>query len=472
MRFRGGYDIEFHGKPEGFLEEAAFPENLYLPLESKSFNFSVLCVSHGQRVALGDVLAKDPDNYDVPLLSPCDGEVDLEKTPGHITLESLSADDAKPYTYHDDREHIHKKMGPAGFKRYKLLNLGAWEYIKEVDTGRLPDTLSTPQAVIVSTMHLEPFLVRGDVLLKEYLRQFTRGLEHLQSLLEYQPIYLTFPKIKTDFAVKIKEQIRGYAWVKLIEVPLKYPYDNFRILSRHLGLKSSQGAVWGVDVEGVLAIDNALTTSRPCVERVISIAGSGANRALHLRLMAGYPISSIKDAYAMENAIAVDGGLLTGRLLTDDAKGVPAECKGITFVSELLSREFLGWLRPGFDRQSYSNCFMSSLCSLFPERVTNAIRGEVRPCVSCGFCEEVCPAGIMPHRLHKLIYQDDIDAVDQFRIDLCVECGLCSFVCPSKIELMHQFREMKQSILKEKEAAAAEAAKKAAIESSAPTESV
>ena len=451
------------------LRKVPLPDVLYLPLQGNSCNFSNLCVQFGQRVTLGDVLAKDPANHDVPLLAPCCGKVNLDKTPGHITLEEVSNDDARSYTYHDDLEHIHRKMGSAGLKRYKLLNLGAWEFVKEAYTGRVPNPLSTPQAVIVSTLHLEPFLVRGDVLLREHLKQFTRGLEHLQSLLEYQPIYLAFPKVKTDFAIRIKEKIRGYAWVKLIEVPLKYPYDNFEILSRHLGHKRGSEPIWSLDVEAVLAIDTALTTSRPCTERVISVGGPGAAETLHLSLMVGHPLSAIRDAYAMENTIAVEGGMLTGRLLPDDMKGTSSGCKGITFIPKLQSREFLGWLRPGFDRQSYSNCFMSSLCSVFPEHMTNAVRGELRPCVSCGFCEKVCPAGIMPHRLHKLIYQDDIDAVEQFRIDLCVECGLCSFVCPSKIELMRQFQEMKETIKAEKEAAA-EAAREAALESSSETE--
>lgn len=470
MRFRGGYDIKLHGRPGKLLKDASRPEVLHLPLQTQSFDFSALCVKQGQQVALGDVLAKDPDHYDVPLLAPYNGKVDLETAPGHITLNELSIDSSKPYTYHDDLEHIHKNMGPAGLKRYKLLNLGAWEFLREAYTGCIPDPLSAPQAVIVSTVHLEPFVARGDVLLKEYLRQFTRGLEHLQSLLEYQPIYLAFPKVKTDFALSIKEQIRGYAWVKLVEVPLRYPHGNYEILSRYLGLKRGDGSIWGIDVEGVLAVDTALTASRPCIERVISVAGPGATQSLHLRLTAGYPVSKIIDEYAAESTIAIDGGMLTGRLLTDDNKGVSSECRGVTFIPELQQREFLGWLRPGFDRQSYSDCFMSSLCTLFPERVTNAIRGEERPCISCGFCEEACPAGIMPHRLHKLIYQDDIDTVERFRIDLCVECGLCSFVCPSKLELMQQFREMKQTIVKEKEIAAAEAAKEAALEAASETE--
>ena len=79
------------------------------------------------------------------------------------------------------------------------------------------------------------------------------------------------------------------------------------------------------------------------------------------------------------------------------------------------------------------------------------MRGEGRPCVSCNFCEEVCPAGIMPYLLHKYLYGDLIEEAEQARVDLCVQCGLCSFICPSKIELREQFIEAKALIAKEKE---------------------
>ena len=464
MKLMGGYDILLEGRPSKTLQQLPEPKELFLSLHSRRFLFNEICVKDGQNVSVGEVLAKDSDNYTIPLLAPRSGRVRLNEADGQIVLTDLQMSNEKPYIFEEELPHIAQQMDSAGMKRYKLLALGAWQFFNDAYTGRLPDPLSIPQAVIVSTVNLEPYLVRGDILLKEYLSQFTRGLEHLQSLLEYQPIYLAFPKISTDFAAKIKEKIRGYAWVKLIEVPLIYPYDNFEILSRHIGLKRGQGDIWGVNVEGVLAIDNVLTASRPCVERVISVAGPGVEQPLHLRLVTGYPISKIRDEYALQNTIAIDGGILTGRLLTDDTKGVSCECKGITFIEEHQRREFLAFVRPGFDRQSYSNCFLSSLYNLFLERQTNAVRGELRPCVSCGFCEEVCPAGIIPHRLHKLIYQDHIDEIERSRIDLCIECGLCSFVCPSKIELMDQFQQMKQTILEEKAIAAADASKEASSE--------
>ena len=106
-------------------------------------------------------------------------------------------------------------------------------------------------------------------------------------------------------------------------------------------------------------------------------------------------------------------------------------------------------MRPGFDRRSYSNCFLSLLRGRFRERLDTAMRGEGRPCVSCNFCEEVCPAGIMPHLIHKYLYQDALEEADAAGVDLCVGCGLCSYVCPSKIELRGQLLEARERIQQE-----------------------
>ena len=147
----------------------------------------------------------------------------------------------------------------------------------------------------------------------------------------------------------------------------------------------------------------------------------------------------------------VKGGFLKGTALSDKDIAVDSETRGITFIPEHMGREFIGWLRPGFDRHSYAPCFGSGLMGDFPERLTTAIRGEVRPCISCNFCEEVCPAGIMPHLIHKYIYADKIEEIIRSRVDLCVQCGLCSFICTSKIELREEFAQIVGAIELEKE---------------------
>ncbi len=452
MKFRGGYNIHLKGKPNGAVQVVPEPTTLYLPLKSQRFTFSDVQVKEGQKVHPGDALAKDPDNYAVPLLAPRAGTVRLKAAEGHIVLEDLAQLEERADIAEKEMAHAEKTLGASGPKRLKLLSLGAWQFFCDAFTGALPDPLGTPQAIIVSTLSLEPFTARGDAQLHKRLLNFTRGLEHLQSLLEYQPIYLAMPDIRSEFATLVRNQIRGYAWAKLLEVPPTYPYDNFAILARHVGLKRDAGPIWGVRTEGVLAVDRALTLTKPSNVRIVPIGGIGVNSPAHLKLMTGYPLKIIKDKYVFEPAARViNGGILTGETFSDDALGIDTECRGITVLPELREREFLGFVRPGWGRRSYAPCFLSALRKDFSERYTTGVRGEPRPCIACNYCTEVCPAGIMPYLIHKYLFADLIEEVEQARVDLCVECGLCSYVCPSKIELRGQLIEAKVLIEKEKE---------------------
>ena len=449
MKFKGGYNISLGGKPVGEVVAMPHPEVLYLPLQSRRFVFGEICVEDGQRVNEGDVLAIDVNNYSVGLLAPRESTVRLNQVEGYIVLEDAA------------RTVKHQEVKSEGTKQEKLLNLGAWQWFYDAYSGELPNPFSSPQAIIVSTVSLEPFSARGDVQIKDNLSNFTRGLEQLQSFLEYQPIYLVVPDIKSELSKQIGEQVRGHAWVKMVEVPLRYGCDNFAVLARRLGLKRSEGSIWAVRAEGVLAVDQVLTLSRPCISRMISVGGPAVSTPVHIEIMAGYPMQLIKDGFGLSSAVRiVNGGVFTGELVGTEIKGIDTECRGLTILPEHEEREFLGFVRPGWDRRSYSGCFLSSLRGEFGERLTTAMRGEERACISCNFCEEVCPAGIIPYLIHKYLYGDQLEEAEEIRIDLCVECGLCSFVCPSKIELMKEFIEAKDLIAKEKEEIRCEQEKK------------
>ncbi len=450
MRLGGGYSVMLEGRPSRTVERLPEPEALYLPLQSERFQFSELAVKDGDRMRAGQALARDPDNYSVPLLSPTAGTVRLNAVEKHIALEDIEPEEEKRHP-DEGAPHVSKDKVPAAERRSRLFALGAWQFFHDAHTGALPNPSGTPRAVIVSTVRLEPFVARGDVQLYENLPSFTRGLEHLQSLLEYQPIYLVMPDIQSAFASHVRETLRGYAWIKVVEIPLRYPFDDFAVLARGLGLMHDpRQPVWALRTEGVLAIDRALTFSRPCTRRIMSIGGPVVSSPLHLEVMPGYPLKSILDARISTPPVRViNGGALTGTTIPSEQVGLDAECAGLTILPEHTEREFLGFTRPGWNRRSYSKCYLSSLRRPFRERFTTALRGERRACISCNFCEEVCPAGIMPHLIHKCLYRNALEEAERARVDLCVECGLCSFVCPSKIELRKQFSDAKQAIQRE-----------------------
>jgi Na(+)-translocating NADH:ubiquinone oxidoreductase A subunit len=443
---RGGYNVLFPGRPSKTIEVLPEPKTLDLPLTSRRFAFSDVLVKEGDRVAAGQILARDPDSFSLPLLAPLPGTVRLRGAENHIILEN-----AGPVGDAGETPAVQTDALSADEKREKLVALGAWQFFSDAHTGDLPDPSRSPRAVFVSTVALDPFVARGDVQLRNRVTDFARGLENLQSLLEYQPIFLVMPDIHSALASEIREMTRGRAWVRRVEIPLRYGLDSPPVLARRLGLMHDpEQPVWALRTEGVFAIDRALSLSLPCTERIISVGGPAVESPVHARAMPGYSLKAILEERVTNGPVRViNGGALAGEAIGPDTLGLDVECTGLTVVPEHTDRELLTFVRAGWNRTSYSKCYLSSLRKPFAGRLTTGLLGERRACISCNACEEVCPARIMPHLIHKYLYQGALDLAERARVDLCVECGLCSFVCPSKIELRQQFVDAKLQLRRE-----------------------
>jgi Na+-transporting NADH:ubiquinone oxidoreductase subunit NqrA len=111
-------------------------------------------------------------------------------------------------------------------------------------------------------------------------------------------------------------------------------------------------------------------------------------------------------------------------------------------IPDNRKREFLAFIRPGFRRDSYSRTFMSNFLPSIQKTFDTNMHGEERPCISCNYCEEVCPVSIIPHILSKYVKRSIVDeTLANLHIYDCVQCGLCSYVCPSKIPLAQHIKE-------------------------------
>ena len=125
-----------------------------------------------------------------------------------------------------------------------------------------------------------------------------------------------------------------------MEVPLRYPFDNFTVLARSLGLKrGSENPVWGIRAEGLLAVNKVLSNSQPYTERIISFAGPGVKIPKHLKTVPGYPIDQlISDRVVCEETRVINGGILTGETVTKKTKGIDSECSRFTVLCEHTER--------------------------------------------------------------------------------------------------------------------------------------
>jgi len=502
MKLRGGYNVPLAGRPAEKVDVPGEPEALFLPLRTPRLHFSEVLVADGQQVRQGEALAVDPGHFRMPLLAPRAGMVSRQD--GRIVLQGLTQEDEEPYrngngngnghghgngdgaaeAEADARHGVHAQpAGSEAARRQKLVDLGAWTFFRDASTGQVPDPAAQPQAILVSTVNFEPFSARGSVQISRRLAGFTRGLEHLQSLLEYQPIYLVVPHAEGELADRVRETVRGHAYLKVVYVPRRYPFDHPALLARNLGLRLSpvtgrsrsaalgapqpegragRGAqdgqsVWALRVEGVLAVDRAMTLSMPSTVRIVAVGGPGVARPTHVKAMTGYPVRAILDfCQARTHVRVVMGGALTGQAWSPqcpDQAGLDAECTALTVVDDLAARRLLGWVRGGgAGRQEPSPSLLGGVGKLQPLPMTTALGGERRACISCQLCQRVCPAGIWPHLIHKHLQRGRLGEAQAARVDLCVECGLCSYVCPAKLELLQQFRDARGALAAERAA--------------------
>ena len=72
------------------------------------------------------------------------------------------------------------------------------------------------------------------------------------------------------------------------------------------------------------------------------------------------------------------------------------------------------------------------------------------PCIACGWCETACPVDLKPQALHVAF---ETGAEDATVFD-CIECTACTRSCPSGIDLLGEFRTLKERLGRERETAA------------------
>lgn len=434
------------GVPSSDVRTPPEPKQLFLPLTTRRFRFSSIEVGEGDDVAPGLVLARAPEHHNLSLLAPRGGRVSLSACADHITIEI-------------GKEQRHEQ-GPARNDsgdqdpvsvRHALIENGSWQWLANAVSGALPSPDVEPKAVIVNAVGADPFTPHPSVALAQSQEWLSRGISAIASAAQECPVYLAVPRNGSPVEDTIRRAWGGYAAPTTVAVPSRYPLDSPTLLCKALKLTDTeQDIVWHVDIAGLVAIGRAVTTGSDGGSRLITVAGPGVEAPSHVRVPPGYPIEEVlRYCKVQEHVRVVVGGPFSGRELTESHQGLDSECTSLTVVPEPAKREVLAFANPGLSRISYSRSFLSALLPWVKEKATTAMRGERRPCVSCNFCEEVCPAGILPFQIHRYASKDLLEEAYRLQVEDCIGCGLCSYVCPSKIDLAAELDTTKNRIRRE-----------------------
>lgn len=145
---------------------------------------------------------------------------------------------------------------------------------------------------------------------------------------------------------------------------------------------------------------------------------------------------NLATSYAIARAV-VHGEVLQQRMVT--VNGAPQWVELGTAVAELQHPAWINGRHGGMPATTTEVVHPGTFCVSSPPPEPTA------PCINCGACAPVCPAGLQPDALHKII-ELGATPMPQLKLDACIECGACNAVCPSGLWLAQSYRGAKQVI--------------------------
>jgi Na(+)-translocating NADH:ubiquinone oxidoreductase A subunit len=458
VKIRGGHTPKIAGRPSSEVEDLTLPERLYLNLRRHGIDYTPV-VQHGQKVRFGDSLAetvKAERTFILP--SPAEGIISLdreEKDGTHRLMLEVSG------TETGERKGFQPERITADKIRDALIKGGVWPMFWSSANGGIPELGDgeRPRAIVITCVLTEPFRARGKVVLRRAWRRILHGMRFLPRLMEdYGTVEVVLTARTDPVARMMLLDLSGHAWARFHAPPLQYPIENPRILDKAIRKSDSHikkdDTIWVIDVQGMEAVGACLDEGLPLHQRVVAIGGPGLSQPKHLSVRIGTPVKALVGEEIDWNEVRLlRGGLLRGELIYPEVASVQYDDDAFFFLPEKPGREFLSFMRPGFDRTSFSPCFASRFTGAADRHISASLRGERRPCIACGSCEKVCPAGLMPQVLHRYLHREGLEEAEAAGLHLCVECGLCTYLCPSKIELLEQFEKATEQIELEKQEA-------------------
>lgn len=187
----------------------------------------------------------------------------------------------------------------------------------------------------------------------------------------------------------------------------------------------------------MIAIGKLFTTGQLWVERVIALAGPVTKQPRLLRTRLGANVSDIVEGeLEAGNNRVISGSVLGGRTVRGTCDFLGRYHNQLSCLAEGNERQMLHYLRPGVDKFSVLNIFVSKFFANKKFAFNTSTNGSERAMVPVGSYEKVMPLDILPTQLLRALLVGDTDVAQKLG---CLELdeedlALCTFACPGKYE--------------------------------------
>lgn len=424
--------------PEAKLSASAaisvlpLPKEVYIPISQHIGAPSEPVVAKGDKVLVGDLIAKSTGFVSASIHSSVSGivegietVVDASGYPRTVVKIAVEGDDWQPSIDRSpdftNAKGLSSRDVLDGIIAAGIVGLGGATFPSHVK-------LTVPEgkrvdALIINGVECEPYLTSDHRLMVEKGREVLAGVEVLMTALGVSKAYIGIENNKKDAISHLSSLAKEFENIEVVPLKVKYPQGGEKqlikaVINREVpsgGLPIDVGAVVH-NVGTAFAVYEAIAKRKPLVERVVTVTGKSVKEPKNLLVRIGTPVSALIDAVGglpEDTGKVISGGPMMGKALSNLSAPVTKGTSGILVMPESM-----------------------------------ASRPAASVCIRCSKCVGVCPMGMEPYLLYKLASRNLTERLEQERVMDCMECGSCSYGCPANLPLLDYVRLGKAEVAK------------------------
>ena len=444
IKVRRGMDLPIAGTPEQTIYDGPAVSQVALIGSDYHGMKPTMAVRQGDVVKKGQVLFTDKKNDSAKYVSPASGTVTAINRGERRIFQSLVIDvegnDSETFVAYESEQlqELDRQLVTD-----QLVESGQWVAFRTRPFSKVPRAGSVAASIFVTAMDTNPLAADPTVIIRQRESDFANGLKVLSRLTDGPVNVCAAPDVSIP-----GEEVDGVR-----EVNFSGPHPA-GLAGTHIHLidpVSATKTVWSIGYQDVIAIGHLFTTGNIDTDRVISLAGPQVNqpRLLSTRLGANINQLVIGELVNDENRV-ISGSVLSGRKAASEFAFLGRYHNQVSVIREGRERQFLHYLRLGFDKHSALPAFASSLTKkLF--NMTTSTNGSERAMVPVGGYERVTALDILPIQLLRSLIVGDTEMAQNLG---CLELdeedvGLYTYVCVGKYEYGSILRDNLTRIEKE-----------------------
>jgi electron transport complex protein RnfC len=298
-----------------------------------------------------------------------------------------------------------------------------------------------PVTLVVRCVFDDPWLVANYVLLKERLSEIATGalIAARAACAAQILVVISLPEyaIGAELAAIITDS--GQFNTELIVVGARYPQRNKRELGIALRQferkeKKNLGLCIYLGPSTLSAVNDAIILQKPPLERYVAVGGSAVKRPKVLKARIGSRFSQLFEecgGFISRPKRTAVGSPLLGRPVFSLDEPVTASSYAVFAVCD-ESAVRNSATNPRVLELRNQRQLMTGKPSPVPFKHNYA---RAIDCIGCGECRAVCPVGLDPEDIYKMLSVQIYSPVLSKLCRQCHGCGCCEAVCPSRLPL-------------------------------------